>query len=57
MSLKKNVLNPSNESVLMRLGLIAAALERNAAIQKIFIWSGCPSNLALWMTALIVSNE
>ena len=41
----------------MQLGLIADASERDAAIQKKIIWSGCPSNLALRMTALIVSNE
>ena len=53
----KGVLTPSAKSVLLPLGLSAGMSAADAAIQKKIYGSGCPSDLALRTTALIISNE
>ena len=57
LSLIGNVLKPLAKSVLLPLGLTAAAAATDAAIHKKMFGSGCPSDLALRMTTLIISNE
>ena len=53
----KNVLKPLAKSVLIPLGLTAAASATDAAIHKKMFGSGmCPSDLAKQAT-LIISNE
>ena len=53
----KGVLTPSAKSVLLPLGLSAGMSAADAAIQKKIYGPGCPSDLALRTTALIISNE
>ena len=57
--LMKNVLKPLAKSVLIPLGLTAAAAASaaDAAIHKKMFGSGHPSCLALRTTTLIISNE
>ena len=57
MSLIGNVLKPLAKSILIPLGLTAAASATYAAIHKKMFGSGRPSNLALCNTILIISNE
>ena len=57
MPLIGNVLKPLAKSILIPLGLPAAASATNAAIHKKMFGSGRPSNLALCNTILIISNE
>ena len=57
LSLTKNVLKPLAKSVLIPLGLTAAASTIDAAIRQKIFGSGCPSDLALHTTTLIISNE
>ena len=57
LSLTGNVLKPSAKSILIPLGLTAAATATDAAILKEMFWSGRPSDLALHNTTLIISNE
>ena len=53
----KNILKPLPKSVLIPLGLTAAAAAVDAAIHKKIFESGRPSCLALRTTTLIISNE
>ena len=57
----KSVLKPLAKRVLILLGLtaatVAAAATTDAAIHKKIFESGCPSDLALCNTTLIISNE
>ena len=57
----KSVLKPLAKRVLILLGLTAAtaaaAATTDAAIHKKIFESGCPSDLALCNTTLIISNE
>ena len=54
----KNVIKPLAKSVLIPLGLTAAASAADAGIHKKILGSGnCPSYSALHMTTLIVSND
>ena len=53
----KNVLKPVVKSVLIPLGLTAAAKATDAAIHKKMFASGRPSDLALRTTTLIISNK
>ena len=58
----KSVLKPLAKRVLILLRLTAAtvaaaAATRDAAIHKKIFESGCPSDLALCNTTLIISNE
>ena len=55
--LMKTVLKPLAKSVLISLGVTAAASATNAAIQKKVFGSRCPLAIAPPMTTLIVSNE
>ena len=57
LSLTKNVLKPLAKSVLIPLGLTAAASTIDAAIRQKIFGSGCPSDIALHTTTLIISNE
>ena len=56
LSLMKNVLTPLGKSVFVPLGLTAATLPTDAAIQKKFFGSGHPSDLTPQLT-LIIPNE
>ena len=53
----KNVSKPLAKSVLILLGLTAAASATDAAIHKKIFGSRRPSELALWTTTLITRNE
>ena len=53
----KNVLKSLAKSVLVPLGLTAAASALDAAIHKKMFESGCPSDLTSRTATLIVSNE
>ena len=53
----KNVLKSLTKSVLIPLGLKAAASALDAAIHKKMFESGCPSDLTSRTVTLIVSNE
>ena len=53
----KNVLKSLAKSVLIPLGLKAAASALDAAIHKKMFESGCPSDLTSRTVTLIVSNE
>ena len=53
----KNILKPLAKSVLILLGLTAAALETDVAIHKKMFGSGRPLGLASRTTTLIISNE
>ena len=57
----KSVLKPLAKRVLILLGLTAAtaaaAATTDAAIHKKIFESGCPSDVALCNTTLIISNE
>ena len=55
--LMKNVLKQLPKSVLIPLRLTAAAAATDAAIQKKVSGTGCPSDLASRMTALITLNK
>ena len=55
--LMRNALKPLAKSVLTPLGLTPAASAVDAAIQKTMFGSGHPSDLASFMTILIISNE
>ena len=57
LSLMKNVLKSLAKSVLIPLGLTAAASALDAAIHKKMFESGCPSDLTSRTATLIVSNE
>ena len=57
LSLIKNVLKTLAKSVFIPLGLIAAASATDAAIHKKMFGSGLSLDLALRMTALMISNE
>ena len=52
-----NILKPLAKSVLIPLGLTAAASATDAAIHKKMFGSGCPSELASHTTTLIIFNE
>ena len=53
----KNILKPLAKSVLIPLGLTAAASAADVAIHKKMFGSVHPSELASRMTTLIISNE
>ena len=58
LSLMKNILKPLAKSVLIQLGLTAAAAAAtDAAIHKKMFGSCCPSDLASRTMTLIISNE
>ena len=52
----KNVLKPLAKSILIPLGLTAAASARDAAIHKKMFGLDCPLDLASYMFTLIISN-
>ena len=52
-----NVLKLLAESILIPLGLTTAASATDAAIHRKMFGSGCPSDLALRVTALATLNE
>ena len=52
-----NVLEPLAKIFLIPLGLTAVALTTDAAIHKKMIGSGCPSDSALPVTTLVISNK
>ena len=56
LSLMKNVLTPLAKNVLLPLGLSGTSTA-DAAIQKRFHGSCCTLDLALRITALIISNK
>ena len=53
----KNEITPLAKSVSITLGLTSAATATDPAIQKKIYGSGRPSDLALPVTALIISDE
>ena len=53
----KNVLEPLTKSVLISLGLTAAACTTDTSIQKKIRGSECPLDLAQQTTTLVISNE
>ena len=53
----KNVIKPLAKSVLIPLGLTAAASAADAGIHKKILGSGCPSSSAAHNTTLIISND
>ena len=53
----KNVIKPLAKSVLIPLGLTAAAPAADAGINKKLLGSGCPSSSDSQTTTLIISNE
>ena len=53
----KNVIKPLAKSVLISLGLTAAASAADAGIHKKILGSGCPSSSAAHNTTLIISND
>ena len=55
--LMKNVIQPLAKSVLVPLGLNAAASAADAGIHKKFLGSGHPSNSTLHTLTLIISNN
>ena len=57
LTLMKNVLKPLAKSVLIPLGLTAAAAAKNPDIHKKMFGSGRPSDLASRITTLMISDE
>ena len=57
LSLIKNVITPLSKSVLIPLGLTAAASAADAGIHKKILGSGLHSSSALHNTTLIISNK
>ena len=57
MPLSKNVLKPLTKSILIPLGLTAAASATDVAIHKKMFGSGRPSDFASRTTTVIISNE
>ena len=55
--LMKNKIKPSAKSVLIPLGLTAAASAADTGINEKILGSGRPSNSALHNTTLIISND
>ena len=53
----KNAIKPLAKSVLILLGLPAAASAADIGIHKKILGSGCPSSSAAWTTTLIISND